>query len=72
MWLTAWRNNARKTNPWGRTKSEQKVWNRRPTADGYRGWDEEDERNNRIQVEDDGMKTISQNKQYQYKLQITI
>jgi hypothetical protein len=56
MALGTWKNNARKTNPWGRSKSGQKVWNRRPTAERYRGWEDEDERHNRIDVGDNGNK----------------
>ena len=55
--LTAWKNSALgKTKPWSRTKSQQKVWNRRPTSERLRELDEDNEQNNVIRTADDGMK----------------
>ena len=44
-----------KTKPWSRTKSQQKVWNRRPTSQRFRETDE-DEDDNKIRASNDGMK----------------
>ena len=57
MRFIAWSNNARKVNPWRRTKGQQKVWNRRPTGERYRQLEEEDRKSNKIPV-DDGMKVF--------------
>ena len=54
--ITAWKNNALgKKKPWSRTKSEQKVWNRRPTSQRFREMQDEEEENNIIHSNNNGM-----------------
>merc|ERR1711997_588278 len=48
MGLAPWKDNVRKINPWGRTKSRQKVLNRRPTGEKYREWEDEEEWLNKL------------------------
>ena len=44
--ITAWKNTALgKKKPWSRTKSEQKVWNRRPSSQRFREMQDEEENN---------------------------
>ena len=57
LFVLAWKNSVGKTKPWSRTKSQQKVWNRRPTAQRYNYLEEGNEQNNRIQAPDDGTYT---------------
>ena len=40
---TAWKNSNRKHNPWSRTGSARKVWDRRPTEERYRQLEEEED-----------------------------
>jgi len=56
MGLGTWKNSVGKTKPWSRTKSQQKVWNRRPTAQRYNYLEEGNDQSNRIQTPDDGHK----------------
>ena len=54
--ITAWKNGAMgRKKPWSRTKSEQKVWNRRPSSQRFREMEEDDEENNLIHSDDNGM-----------------
>ena len=53
--ITAWKNTALgKKKPWSRTKSEQKVWNRRPTSQRFREMQDEEEENNIIHSDNNG------------------
>ena len=53
--ITAWKNNALgKKKPWSRTKSEQKVWNRRPSSQRFREMQDDEEENNMIHSDNNG------------------
>jgi len=55
MGLGTWKNNALgKKKPWSRTKSEQKVWNRRPTSQRFREMEDEEKENNKIHSNNNG------------------
>jgi len=57
MALGTWKNGAMgRKKPWSRTKSEQKVWNRRPSSQRFREMEEDDEENNLIHSDDNGKK----------------
>ena len=54
--MIAWKNSARKHNPWSRTGSARKGWDGRYTDGRYRQFEEEEDNGVRKYQEDGGMR----------------